>query len=187
MRLVVSFLSTLPYWLCEYLNRWINNNIPFQPRFSLQNTSDLVEIIRDPIIPDNSLLISFDVVSLYTNVPLDPTFDYIDQLLSKTNINSSSKEEFISFLLQTCLQSNICQFQNRIHEFKDGLLMESLLYSLLANIFMDSLVLSSSLKVKRFWECFPRFWFLFRKCVDSGPKQIDIYASIFCGSRFIKF
>ena len=27
------------------------------------------------------------------------------------------------------------------------------------------IVVSSSLKVKRFWECFPRFWLQFRKCL----------------------
>ena len=45
--------------------------------YNVQNTKDFVNIIKLQKMPFNHQLISFDVVSLFTNVPIDATIDII--------------------------------------------------------------------------------------------------------------
>ena len=45
--------------------------------YTVQNTKDFVNFIKLQKIPFNHQLISFDVVSLFTNVPVDATIDII--------------------------------------------------------------------------------------------------------------
>ena len=45
--------------------------------YNVQNTKDFVNFIKLQKMPFNHQLISFDVVSLFTNVPIDATIDII--------------------------------------------------------------------------------------------------------------
>ena len=45
--------------------------------YTVQNTKDFVNFIKLQKIPFNYQLISLDVVSLFTNVPIDATIDII--------------------------------------------------------------------------------------------------------------
>lgn len=137
IRPIVSFISSPTYKLAKYLNLWFRSVTGFQSKYSLQNSSDLIEKLVDcPPPPSNSKLVSFDAASLFTNVPLTPTLERAHEILISANVPPSAADEFIS-LLKTCLYPNICQFKNEIYRFKDGLPMGSPLAPLLSEIFMS--------------------------------------------------
>ena len=59
--------------------------------YTVKSTSDFITHIKEQNIPNNFKLISFDVTSLFTNVPLDFTIDVIlkqvyDENEENTNI-----------------------------------------------------------------------------------------------------
>ena len=74
-RPIVSNTGTASYYLANHL---ANILAPLsKSEYTVQTTEDFVNFIKPQKIPSNHQLISFDVASLFTNVPIDPTIDII--------------------------------------------------------------------------------------------------------------
>ena len=106
----------------------------------VNSTKEFVEKIKNLKIPNGHIMISFDVVSLFTNVPLNKTIDIIlrkvyDEKLIKTKIQREDMKE----LLLLCTQGVPFTFNNETYLQIDGVMMGSPLGALFANIFMCEL------------------------------------------------
>ena len=85
-------------------------------------------------------MISFDVKSLFTNVPLDKTIDYIlKKVYDEKKIQTNIPKTVLKELLYLCTKQLHFTFNNSIYIQCDSVAMDSLLGPLLANIFMSSL------------------------------------------------
>ena len=96
---------------------------------------------------------SYDVSSLFTNVPLDETIAILTEKALRDNwFNSTynlniSKEDLID-LLNVSTKSQLFQFNGALYEQTAGVDMGSPLGPLLANVFMSSLEENLELEVK---------------------------------------
>ena len=68
LRPVVSMIGTAQYGLGKYLDGIIKPCIPND--HMLLSSSDFIERLSSVTFPSQYSMVSFDVVSLYTNVPL---------------------------------------------------------------------------------------------------------------------
>ena len=75
MRPVVSMVNTPEYELSKYLDNFIKPCIP--QRHNLKSTQEFLEKINAFSLKGDELMVSYDVVSLFTNVPLEETIDII--------------------------------------------------------------------------------------------------------------
>ena len=98
MRPIVSFVSAPTYHLCKHLNKWFHSYTPFCPKYTISNSCNLVDNIKNLAIPPNSTLVSFDVVNLYTNVPIQPTLSRMSEILEQCQILPPVADEFVSLL-----------------------------------------------------------------------------------------
>lgn len=73
------------------------------------------------------MLVSFDVVSLFTMVPVNETMQYISQLFPTD----------IAELFRHCLTTTYFLWQNEIYEQTDGVAMGNPLSPVIANFFME--------------------------------------------------
>jgi hypothetical protein len=138
IRPIVSFNSSPTYKLAKYLDLWFKRNTNFESGYAVKNSVDLIDNISNFTPPPDSILVSFDVASLFPNVPLSPTLESITDILTEANVSTPAAEEFTS-LLRTCLFPNFCKFNNKIYQFQDGLPMGSPLSPLISEIFMNRL------------------------------------------------
>lgn len=138
IRPIVSFISSPTYKLARFLNIWFKEHTDFQSGYSISNSKELTDKIYDCSTPPDSILCSFDVVGLFTNVPLAPTLERIHDILLEASVPTPAAEEFV-LLLKTCLFPNICKFKGGIYQFEDGLPMGSPLAPLISEIFMNLL------------------------------------------------
>ena len=73
LRPIVASYGTLEYGLANYLNLF---NIPvINTGFSVNKNAQLINELAQYKCTPNSPLFSFDIESLYTNVPLEETID----------------------------------------------------------------------------------------------------------------
>ena len=85
----------------------------------------------------NLVMASFDIESLFTNIPLKETIDLcVDILFSNTtNIDGITKEYFHE-LLSICMSESLVLFDGEFYKQIDGVAMSSPLGSTLAKIFL---------------------------------------------------
>ena len=80
---------------------------------------------------------SFDISSLFTNVPLSVTIKICADALHRSELNSPPfQEELFIELLETATRSVEFSFNNEMYQQKDGFAMVSPLGPALANIFV---------------------------------------------------
>lgn len=138
IRPVVSYMSAPAYKLSAFLIDIIKNHCNFQPKYSIKNSSDLINKIQNITVPTNARLISFDVQNLFPSIPPNDTVNLVENLLIKNQVNPVIKQEILN-LLQICLDQSYFLFEDTFYESKEGLIMGSPLSPLLAEIFMDDL------------------------------------------------
>ena len=132
-------IGTPEYSLAKYLDSYIKPNIPNS--FLLNSTSSFINSLNSvSISPSSSYLVSFDIESLFTNIPLDEvcdiTCDYVYGSLSN-KIPPFDKTTFKKLL--KLATSGIFSFNNQLFSQIDGVTMDSPLGPSLANIFLAHL------------------------------------------------
>ena len=104
--------------------------------YTLLNSANL---IPDILPQDTDLyLVSFDVASLFTNIPLQETIDIILNKIfynDQITFHGFDRENF-NKLLQIAVQDTYFLFNNKIYKQIDGVSMGSPLAPIMANIFM---------------------------------------------------
>ena len=146
MRPVVSMIGTAEYQLAKYLDSLIKPNLP--QTFMLNSTPDFLEKLNKFEIQPGDKMISFDVCSLFTNIPLLETIQIIaDYLYSDLAVLTPPfcKESFIDLL--KIATGGLFLYRDVIFQQTDGVTMGNPLGVTLANFFMahcEKLLFSST-------------------------------------------
>ena len=111
-----------------------------ESEYTIKNTKYVLEKIKREHIPNDHLLVSFDVKSLFTNVPLDETIEIIlNRIYDKNEISTDIRKSEIKELLNLCIKSVHFTFDGNLYVQNDGVAMGSPLRPVLANIFIVEL------------------------------------------------
>ena len=123
----------------------------------VKNSQHFVNIISNTKLLPTDLLVSFDVVSLFTSVPVSQACDLIrDRLSSDPTLASRTdlSPDQIHDLLLTCLNSTSFRWRDKFFKQTKGAAMGSPLSPIIANLFMEHLeqqALTSSPKSPSLW------------------------------------
>ena len=106
----------------------------------MESTDNFLERIKNVRIDNDYDMVSFDVVSLFTNVPIEFTIDVIlDKVYNKRLIKTKLSRNELKKLLLLCTTQLHFKFNNQIFRQVEGVSMGSPLGPVLANIFMVAL------------------------------------------------
>ena len=86
------------------------------------------------------MLVSFDVSSLFTNVPIDEALQVIRDRLrgDETLVNRTTlSPDRVAELLESCLRSNYFCYGGEFHEQQEGAAMGSPVSAVVANLYME--------------------------------------------------
>ena len=133
LRPIVSSIGTLNYNLACFLSDLLSPLVPHN--YSCKDTFSLVAPITNANL-SKKLLVSYNVTSLFTNIPLQKTIDIGKNLIfnHNPNLNITKKELNKLFLFATSQTHFI--FNSTFYNQIDGVAMGSPLAPVLANIFM---------------------------------------------------
>ena len=96
--------------------------------------------ISEQLFLEGYQFVSFDVVSLFTNVPLSRTVDIVlDRIFSDKLINTTLSKRTLKKLILNCCSKTTFSFDNQLYEQTDGVSMGSSLGQVLANIILTEL------------------------------------------------
>jgi len=131
-RPIVSSLGTYNYKLAKYLCDLLTPHLPSS--HCAKDTFTFVEDIKK-VRCDNSFLVSFNVESLFTNIPLDETIDLAVDTLLNSNKVKFERNELKKLLIFATKQTHFL-FNNELFDQIDGVAMGSPLDPVLANLFI---------------------------------------------------
>jgi len=149
LRIIVSSINTTLYPFAKFLSKMISDNVPRSVN-QIKNSYELCNVLSNMFIPDTHILASFDVVSLFTNVPLDLAIKSLtvrwEMIERSTNIK---KDEFLS-AVNFVLTSTYFTFNSKIYKQTFGTPMGSPLSPIIADLVMCDLEenILNSLNVK---------------------------------------
>ena len=132
MRPIVSMVNTPEYELAKYLDSFIKPCIP--SRFMLNSTQDFLEKLNAFTLKGNEVMVSYDVVSLFTNVPLKETIDIVLKYVYAPNspVTPPFEEETFRKMLLLCSQS-FFMYNDLLYQQINGVSMGGPLAPTLAN------------------------------------------------------
>ncbi|XP_068671463.1 uncharacterized protein [Montipora foliosa] len=142
MRPILSATKTSNYDLAKWLEGKLK---PLSiNEHTITDTFKFAEEVRNTSFNDNDIIVSYDVTSLFTNVPLDETISLLAEKAFTNNwFNATynlniTKSDLIE-LLNIATKDQLFQFNGELYEQSEGVAMGSPLGPLMANTFMCSL------------------------------------------------
>ena len=157
IRPIVSYIGSPLYDISKYLASILSHYTTSDNHHS-KNSKEFSEYVRQLTIEDDEQLISFDVTSLYTNVPIEDTLVVIKDLLEndpslkdRTSIPAKDLLE----LTRLVLTKTSFLFNGIIYKQTDGVAMGGPASSVVAEIFMlmfEDVALTTTDHSPKVWE-----------------------------------
>ena len=189
IRPIISSIGTYTYELSKYLDEIIKPALS-NDKFMCRDTVDFINSISEEKLDNENCMASFDVSSLFTNVPVKETINII---LDRCFENKESKFHGLSRrqlkeLLELCVQKCIFKFNGEYYEQIDGVSMGNPLGPLFANMFMAELEKTHMKKLISlgvlFWRRYVDDIFVTLKTVPDAKKIQDYLNNIHPNIKF---
>ena len=135
LRPILAAYSTPSYKLAKFLIQLIQHLTTNQ--YTLGNSFEFKEQLDNMTFHNEVYLVSFDIVSLFTNVPVQETINItIDSLYQNQELVHGMKRNQFKKLLEVCVNDNHFIFKNQHYVQHEGFAMGSPLSAPMANIFL---------------------------------------------------
>lgn len=128
LRPIVSAVDSPTQPLAKYLAKMLQPHSVTAKSY-VKNAAHLVSLLRDMKLGPDDLLVSFDIVSLFTKIPVD---EAINTIKAKLNL-----PDFFAGLLRHCMSSTYFVFDGHFYEQVEGAPMGSPLSPVVANLFLE--------------------------------------------------
>ncbi|XP_071441632.1 uncharacterized protein [Hetaerina americana] len=126
LRPIVSAIGSPTYNLAKYLTGVLAPHVG-NCSHHVKNSADFINTLRGIHLNPSDIMISLDVVSLFTRVPLQETLSLLEKKFDADTVK----------LFHHALTSTYFTFDNSYYEQKDGVAMGSPLSPAIANFFME--------------------------------------------------
>jgi hypothetical protein len=137
LRPIISSIGSPSYNLSKKLASILS---PYLGSFSaahLRHSGDLLAKLKNTTISSSDKLISFDAVSLFTNVPLEPTLDFLLRKLPSINPSFPVPVACLIDLIRLSASNSFFTFNGDFYEQVFGFSMGNPLSPVLANFFLE--------------------------------------------------
>lgn len=174
---IVNTIGGPTYLLANFLT---NKLKPLAGRFEsfFKDSYSFANELKDFRFDREDQLVSFDVVSLFTNIPINEAIDVINHI---TDLDTS-------FLVKICLTSTFFNFEGEFYEKTCIVSMGSPLPPVVANLFMEDFeyrALTFSLYQPKLWKRFVDDTCVVR---SHGKEKLEVfYHQLNSQSNYIKF
>src|SRR5215469_4704573 len=136
LRPIISNVNSITYNLAKWLTQILSPVVGKISGSHIKNSVEFVDRIRGVNLCHKSL-VSFDVVSLFTKVPLDLLLPWLREYFENTSFQLPINIDSFLDLIKLCISCSHFSFNNEYFTQISGLSMGSPLSPILSNIFME--------------------------------------------------
>ena len=142
-RPIVSGVNGPTEKLSKLVDHWLQYSVK-SAKSHIQDTTHMLQQIeswnkeKGPF-PENTKLVTIDVVGLYSNIPHDESKSSIEEQMQKHALFGSPPVETVVKVADHVLSNNVFTFENKIYKQVHGTAMGTPMAPTVANLFMTSL------------------------------------------------
>ena len=169
IRPIVSAVGSCTHKVAKTVERCLAPYSRKVPSY-IKNTKELIDKLKEVEIGVDEVLMSFDVQSLFTSVPVNDALAAVSKRLRNDDSvkqRTGMADETIMTSLKLCLGITAFQFRGNPYELEDGPAMGSPVSPVVANIFMAEL----ETKALEGFGCAPSVWYRYVDDVLSVVKR----------------
>ena len=136
-RPIVAGHSWITVGCSKLLTSYLKTLLPLFPNI-LKDSTTLIQIIEREKFDSNIVLCTLDVVSLYTNIPVDHAIEVLQQLIQE-NLHLFPRKELAEFMLEMLhfvLKHNVMEYKQMVFKQIFGIAMGTPLAPVLANLYL---------------------------------------------------
>ena len=136
------FSRKLSLGALDQLSKYLTNvlkPLTEESRHKLQSTENFIDAIKTIQIPDDHKLVSFDVKSLFTSIPLQLALDCTENAIKNSTAELPLPTDDIMDLLNLCLTSTYFQYNGKHYKQLHGTAMGSPVSVVVAEIVMQNI------------------------------------------------
>ena len=185
LRPITSMIGSPAYDTAAYLTKIISPALG-KTEFTVPNSKTFVDQVKQLDLDGSEEMISFDVVSLFTRVPVKDAVDVICSKLSEDDTlfeRSELSVDNIRKLMLACLECRYFLCQGSFYEQKEGAPMGLSLSVTLANAYMEHLeesVLDTAPLKPTFWRRYVDDTFILWKHGSAALETFHQHLNNFC-------
>lgn len=121
IRIITNGTSNPAYQLSKYLNQICTRSAP-KSRYNIKNSFELVSIIKLTKLQPEDTLVSFDIVSMFTMIPLSLVYKSLQKRWDTISNDTSIPWPFFKEMVKFCLaDTNYVAWNGKYFRQKDGL------------------------------------------------------------------
>lgn len=148
LRNIVSTIKAPHSKISKYMVTILNNIV--NKDYNVKNSLELKNCIKDMRIAEDYQLVSFDVISLFTNIPIDIVLELIDKKWNEIKKHTDIPlHQFRKLLEVILIEGNYFKCNDKFYSQSFGLAMGVPLAPVLANIVLDDLITTSLRKIPK--------------------------------------
>ena len=139
LRPIVSCIRSPSYQLSSHIASLISP-LAGKTDSYVRNSRHFVEVMRNLRVEEDEVLVSFDVSSLFTNVPVDKAVLVIRDMLQNDRTLSDRttlSPNRVAELVEVCLRSTYYSHEGTFYEQREGAAMGSPVSAVVANLYME--------------------------------------------------
>lgn len=171
LRPIVSCIDSPFYKMSKFLSNTLSKVVGKTKSF-IQDSFHFRNFIKHQKIPEHYMLASLDVISLYTNIPLELIETVIEEYWDKIKHHTKlPKKEFL-YALKVCATSTFFQYQEEFYQQISGVAMGGPVSAVIANLVMEYI----EGKILASLKCSVTFYKRFvDDCITCFPKNLHVY------------
>ena len=135
IRPIISSVGSATYKLSKYLVKVLSPMVGTISTSNIKHNMDLIDKLCNLDINFPFKLVSFDVVSLFTKVPVNDLLDYLAEVLDNYELPFCT-DDMIE-LIKLCVCDSVFTFDGKFYTQKFGMAMGNPLSPVLSNLYME--------------------------------------------------
>lgn len=186
IRPIVSFIGAPGYKLTKLTSKIVKQNYEFKKIFSIKNSIELIEELKDVEINRNTILITIDVKDMFTNIPKEKVME----LIKENGMSGYQHKDQVVKITETLMEQNYFRFNNKFYKQTKGLPMGSSLSPIMSEIYMNNFenkFLNNSVyrtKIKKWVRYVDDILIIWEGSIEEIKKLIEELNNIETGLQF---
>ena len=140
IRAIVSFINSITYNLSKFLSDLLGLALGDTTNYNVKDTFSFVTAVSDFKLPNNFVVISLDVVSLFTNIPADLVIKILKLKWNIIQIHTKLSRDSFLALINFIFKNTYFSFNGKFYKQIFGTPMGSPISPILAQIVLDHLL-----------------------------------------------